>query len=300
MPAVSIIVPIYNGERFLARSLESVLAQTLEDFELILVNDGSADSSAEICAEYAGLDSRIKVIHKENGGIGSARNAGLEVSAGEYIGFCDQDDYLMPFMFEKLYERAREKNAAAVKCGMVPIDDASLKPPYPKTEDEINTKYIWQNYNDEFISAARYFELFLQDLADAMVWNILIEAKTCGKIRFWTRYCEDFRFQTDLMAQTGGYETLSVHGYLYALHHTSHMHRQRPREQSASDWLDYAYCLTLLYEQAKDELSQEAKKKALTKCASLFYRHIAALDKSDVENLRQSLHISGFLQKHTV
>lgn len=96
MPKVSIIVPIYNSEAHLSRCIDSILAQTYSDFELILVNDGSIDNSGKICEEYAQKDSRISVIHTENGGTSSARNIGIEKSRGEYITFVDSDDTIYP------------------------------------------------------------------------------------------------------------------------------------------------------------------------------------------------------------
>lgn len=93
---VSIIVPIYNVAEFLKRGLNSVLSQSFQDFELILVDDGSTDASGEICDEYVALDSRIQVIHKENGGVSSARNAGLDVATGEWVYCMDPDDELLP------------------------------------------------------------------------------------------------------------------------------------------------------------------------------------------------------------
>ncbi len=92
MPKVSVIVPVYNAEKYLHRCIDSILAQTFTDFELILVDDGSADNSGKKCDDYAKKDSRIVVIHKENGGVSSARNKGIEVAQGEWISFVDSDD----------------------------------------------------------------------------------------------------------------------------------------------------------------------------------------------------------------
>ena len=100
MPKFSIIVPVYNVEPYLVRCIESVLSQTFNDFELILVDDGSADKSGDICDCYAKKDGRIKVIHKSNGGVSTARNIGIENSSGEYITFCDSDDYYKPNLLE--------------------------------------------------------------------------------------------------------------------------------------------------------------------------------------------------------
>lgn len=97
---VSIIVPVYNGEKFIARCVESVLAQTYTDFELIIVNDGSKDNSGAICDALAQKDSRIRVIHQENGGVSRARNRGLDVAKGDVIGFVDADDYFAPYLLE--------------------------------------------------------------------------------------------------------------------------------------------------------------------------------------------------------
>lgn len=94
MPEISVIVPVYNTEKYLHRCVDSILAQTFTDFELILVDDGSPDNCPAICDEYAAMDSRVRVIHKANGGVSSARNAGLDAACGKYIMFCDSDDYV--------------------------------------------------------------------------------------------------------------------------------------------------------------------------------------------------------------
>lgn len=95
MPKISVIVPVYNTEQYLPRCIDSILAQTFTDFELLLIDDGSKDSSGKICDESAAKDSRIRVFHKENGGVSSARNMGLNNAQGEWITFVDSDDYLI-------------------------------------------------------------------------------------------------------------------------------------------------------------------------------------------------------------
>ena len=99
-PEISIIVPVYNVEKYLKRCIDSILNQSFTDFELILVDDGSTDNSGEIIDEYAIKDERIKVIHKENGGLSSARNVGIEYSKGNYIAFVDSDDYINKNMYK--------------------------------------------------------------------------------------------------------------------------------------------------------------------------------------------------------
>ncbi len=116
MAKVSIIMPTYNVEKYFIKCLESVINQTLSDIEIIPVDDGSPDNCGKIIDEYASKDERIKPIHKENGGYGSAVNAGLAAATGEYIGIVETDDWCEPTMFEKLYNKAKETEADLVKC----------------------------------------------------------------------------------------------------------------------------------------------------------------------------------------
>ncbi len=115
-PLISLIVPVYKVEEYLPTCIDSILAQTYENLEIILVDDGSPDSCGEICDSYAKKDARIKVIHKENGGLSSARNAGLAVMSGEYVGFIDSDDSARPEMIEILYENIVKSSADVSIC----------------------------------------------------------------------------------------------------------------------------------------------------------------------------------------
>lgn len=118
MAIVSIIVPVYKVEDYLRRCLDSIVTQTLSDIEIILVDDGSPDRCGEICDEYAEKDSRIQVIHKVNGGLSDARNAGLSVASGDYITLVDSDDWIEPTMLEQLYKMSRKFNADIVECAV--------------------------------------------------------------------------------------------------------------------------------------------------------------------------------------
>lgn len=115
---ISIIMPVYNSEKYLSKSIESVLKQSLKEFELILVNDGSSDKSLRICKEYEDKDKRIKVIDKKNEGACIARNTGIEKSIGKYIQLVDADDYIESNMLEEQYNLAEKTNAEVVMCGM--------------------------------------------------------------------------------------------------------------------------------------------------------------------------------------
>ncbi len=128
MTKVSVIVPIYNVEKYLPECIESILNQTLTDLEIILVDDGSKDNSPQICDEYAKKDSRIKVLHKINGGYGSAINAGLDIASGEYIGIVESDDFIEPKMYEDYYNLAVENNVEVVKGAYYEIsEDAQIQ-----------------------------------------------------------------------------------------------------------------------------------------------------------------------------
>lgn len=123
MPKVSIIVPIYNVEKYIERCIDSIINQTLKDIEIILVDDGSTDRSGEIADDYAKKDSRIIVIHKENEGQGAARNIGIDIAKGEYIGFIDSDDWIDINMYERMYYSVKESKSDIGVCSRKIFDN---------------------------------------------------------------------------------------------------------------------------------------------------------------------------------
>lgn len=176
MPEISIIVPVYNVEEYLANCIESILNQTFRDFELILVNDGTKDNSLEICKRYEAIDSRIKIVDKENGGLSSARNAGLDVAKGKYIGFVDSDDYIHPQMYEILYNEIINYEADISICEFEKVYD--LNP--TKTSFE-NGKYKV----DEFNNLDALNQLTLEKSVEFIVsWNKLYKKELFNNIRF--------------------------------------------------------------------------------------------------------------------
>lgn len=118
-PKISIIVPVYKVELYLEKCINSILNQTFKDFELILVDDGSPDRCGEICDEYAKKDNRIVVVHKENGGQASARNVGLDIARGDYIGFVDSDDWIEADMYEVLYNMCNQTRCDIANCSSI-------------------------------------------------------------------------------------------------------------------------------------------------------------------------------------
>lgn len=117
-PLISVIVPIYKVERYLDRCVQSIVDQSYKHLEIILVDDGSPDHCPSMCDAWAARDSRIKVIHKENGGLSDARNAGMAIAGGEYIGFIDSDDYIAPAMYQLLLERLQVDGSDISACGV--------------------------------------------------------------------------------------------------------------------------------------------------------------------------------------
>lgn len=123
MAELTIIVPVYNTEKYLAQCVESLLAQNLKDIQILLVDDGSTDKSGKICDSYSKIDRRIQVIHKENGGLSDARNAGMEQAEADYLGFVDSDDYVEPDFFRRLYEEIKESGADLAAAGIRQVEE---------------------------------------------------------------------------------------------------------------------------------------------------------------------------------
>lgn len=167
VPRVSIIVPVYNVEKYINRCIDSILSQTFTDFELILVDDGSPDKSGEICDEYAKKDKRIKVIHKKNGGLSDARNVGLEIAKGDFIGFVDSDDYIELDMYEKLLEACEENNSRIAMCGRFNVFGEVIEPFFSfsgykiwKSKEAIENLLTWDNIDSSSCDKLFNRELF--------------------------------------------------------------------------------------------------------------------------------------------
>ena len=129
MPAVSVIVPVYKAERCLAKCVDSILNQTFGDFELLLIDDGSPDNSGRLCDEYAAMDPRVRVFHKENGGVSSARNLGMAEAVGDYIAFADSDDWMEPEELEVLTLLVADHSADTAGCAHHNVDGSGARVP---------------------------------------------------------------------------------------------------------------------------------------------------------------------------
>lgn len=137
---ISVIVPVYNVERYLEKCIASICSQTFADLEIILVDDGATDRSGAICDEWARKDSRIRVIHKENGGLSDARNAGIEIASGEWFMFVDSDDAITPDTLAQMHQAAVEHDCKIAVCNIVRIyDDGGTEPFY----NPVNELTVW-------------------------------------------------------------------------------------------------------------------------------------------------------------
>ena len=171
METISVIVPVYKVEKYLDRCVQSIVDQTYTNLEIILVDDGSPDNCPAMCDAWAEKDARIKVVHKENGGSGTARNVGLDIAAGEYVAFVDSDDYISPDMYQHLYSLT--KNGADIaECGYRSATDDKLD--FGERIDEV-TLYMPEEAMREHIRDTAFRQL---------VWNKLYSRNVIKDIRF--------------------------------------------------------------------------------------------------------------------
>ena len=210
MPEISIIIPIYNTEKYLVRCLDSIKAQNFTDWECILVNDGSTDNSEALCERYADEDSRFRLINKINGGVSSARNAGLDVAKGTWIAFVDSDDFVDPDyltipenlqncdIVQKSYDKLKKKGQT--KCHL-PFRDGCI----------LNDRILLHRF-------------FINKRNNAL-WDKIFKRTLIGDVRFDTSIAigEDFMFQTVLIQRTNLYGFSDIGKYVYVIRDDSAM-----------------------------------------------------------------------------
>lgn len=206
-PVISVIVPIYKVENFLDRCVQSIVNQTYKNLEIILVNDGSPDRCPAICDKWAGQDKRIQVIHKENGGLSDARNAGMKAAKGEYIGFVDSDDWLHAQMYEKLYRAICRENCEIAACDFVKTEGLGQGEIRLEQEDGKATCYR----TEEALKA-----LITEQGLRQVVWNKLYKRELIHKLFFaYGKYNEDEFWTYQAIARANKVVTLSYIGYYY-------------------------------------------------------------------------------------
>lgn len=220
-PKVSVIVPVYNIEKYLRECLDSIASQTLDNIQVLMIDDGSTDSSASICKEYEEKYDGFEYYYKENGGTATARNVGLKNAKGEYIGFVDSDDYIEPEMFEKMYYAAKRDNSDIVLC---------------PTRGLYDYTHVESNFYDSRMMKDIIFPRILPHLVESGTFRT-IDWGNCSRIfrrdivekngvRMYegSRRCEDFAFSVECTLHANSY-TVIDEGELY---------HYRPNENSKS------------------------------------------------------------------
>lgn len=204
---VSIIVPIYNVEKYLSECIDSILRQSYDNLEIILVNDGATDSCGLICDQYACKDKRIVVIHKENGGLSDARNAGLSHAHGEYIAFVDSDDYIEADMISELYNTCQGQNADVAVCGR---------------------RQAWENCNSspmfcvdkliEYSPKQAIEQILLNGTMDSAAWDKLYKSNLFDNMRYPVGVLhEDVNFTSRLLYKANKVVKIPYIGYNYRM-----------------------------------------------------------------------------------
>lgn len=240
MPAISVIIPVYKAEKHLDACLSSVVSQTFEDIEVLLVDDGSPDRCPELCDRWAERDSRIRVLHRPNGGAAAARNAGIDAATGRFLAFVDADDRLKPDALQRAYEAQQANHADLVIFNLQYVDEKGIplaKPDFSGMPDEIlDEDGVWN----------RYFSTGERCIYYVVVWNKLYKAALFQTLRFpeGKRY-EDQFYMPGLYGQCRVIACLSYAGYEYVQWEQSTMARQGSgrnyleRSEYLIQWCDY-------------------------------------------------------------
>ena len=228
VPKISVIVPVYKAETYLHRCVDSLLAQTFTDFEILLVDDGSPDRSGEICDEYARKDSRVRVFHKENGGVSSARNVGLDNARGEYVCFVDSDDWVEEEMFATLLKSFQSKMEMDILFWGFQYDNSQVQDYKKRKALKEKLQYVYCDAAESILESVYWLEK--RDLF-GWTWNKLFrrEIIQSQKIRFDETISlqEDHLFTLEYVRFVKSLMVLPYYPYHYRVLDGSLMNRRR-------------------------------------------------------------------------
>lgn len=220
-PKISVIVPVYNIEKYLLECLESIAAQTLGDIQVLLIDDGSKDASGQICKDFIASHPNFEYYHKENGGTASARNEGLAHARGEYIGFVDSDDWIEPNMFETMYQAVKEADSDIVYCKMPGLMDYVDLPVGVYRDEEICSviypailPHVVESGTFRTVDWGNWSRLYRRTMVHGNV------------IQFYekSRRCEDFAFSVEC----------ALHAQSYVILDAGELYHYRPNKNSKS------------------------------------------------------------------
>lgn len=270
---ISVIVPVYKVEPYLRQCIDSILAQTYTDFELILVDDGSPDNCGAICDEYAKHDDRIRVIHQENGGLSAARNTGIDAARGEYLTFIDSDDWITETYLERLYILLNESNADISVCGMLSFMDGS--------EPESDLAAVDRNLKIMTGRAACLSIYSMDGVVPIMAWGKLYSRELFDGIRYPVgRIHEDDATTPKLLYRAPKVSVSSDPLYRYRQRKESIMH-----EKFTERRFDVIYavdsCISFFEKAGDSELQHQAERAQQVMLAKLAVRakHAGAANK---------------------
>ena len=215
-PLITIVIPVYNVEKYLQRCIDSILVQSFKDFEVILVNDGSTDNSGSICDEYKKRDMRIRVIHQKNSGAPVARNCALDEAKGDYIYFADSDDYIHPQMLELLYDTIVKTGADVSACHYETVGEGNIS-----FESISEYSYDVITNFDVLAMMVRFSEMTFSQV----LWNKLFKKEVIGSIRMNTEYViDDFDFVSRVLFGCREIAVVDKKLYYYYQNSTGIMH----------------------------------------------------------------------------
>ncbi len=266
---ISVIVPIYNVEKYLDRCIKSIVNQTYQNLEIILVDDGSTDNSGKICDEYVKKDDRIKVIHKENGGLSDARNVGIENATGRLIGFVDSDDYIDKDMFELLNTDLTKYDADIAICNV-------------KKENE-NAELLEECGLEEIrvFNKKEALKLLIKDLIKSYAWNKLYKIELFAKVRFPVgKTMEDVATTYKIFEKA---EKIVFEGntyYHYINRNESILHKIKP-----SLILDWNFAINQRYQDLIDKYESLKEDLIINKlgCLVLLFKYFYQLEEKNME-----------------
>lgn len=257
---ISVVVPVYDVEQYLPKCLDSLLAQTWQNFELLLVDDGSPDGSWGIMQDYAARDSRVRIFKKENGGVSSARNFGLDRMQGEYVSFVDPDDWVSPYYLEWMYEAAQEQNVRMALVDYLDVQEGAEEMPEEYPVRPAAEKITTEHYPQAGRSMGGH------------AWRTLYHRSVVEKLRFdqSLHYSEDILFFTQAAAEVGSYAYLDVPLYYYLKRKGSAMEQGFTMKQydEVTGWKKALAAV----EREPKSMRDSVETRLLVACAHVYYR----------------------------
>ncbi len=277
-PLISIIVPIYKVENYISRCIDSIINQTYKNLEIILVDDGSPDNCPKICDDYASKDDRIRVVHKKNGGLSDARNAGIQVATGGYISFIDSDDYVSLDFIETLYNTITSENSDVVECSVVKFYDDRH----------------FEAYNDDFKIASfdtvsSLSALISENPFHQHVWNKLYKSELVIDIPYAVGKLNEDEFWTyQIFGKSKKVTKINKTMYYYFQRESSIMGNRYNLRRL--DVLEGKYNRQLYIDKYFSSLSQQAKIDLFGSCIFACQSSMKFLNKKDKIIAKEKIH----------